>query len=131
MKLKKDDIKKARKILRGIDYFPVFGKSYIIIPIDTNEKNINGFDMTNVVSNVTNCEPGIVLWDDEDVPTALAYYNPAALVKFDLIQYIELTDNKLSKGDAKFLSDIDVYFINEQAIYNCMQFEYIKKKKEK
>ena len=131
MKLKKDDIKKARKILKGINYFPVGGDSYIAIPLDMSEdvKKVDGFEIQASNTNVReNNIPVILLWDDDYAPTVLGYVNPAAFVEFNLIQYCELTDCALGKADTKFFKDIDTYLINKNAVYCCFEFEKIKRK---
>ena len=132
MRLKKEDIKDMRKVLKGINYFPVTGDSYIAIPIDMSEetKTVGDFTLQANASlqSKENGIPVIILWDDEEAPTVLGYVNPVAFVKFDLLQYADLVNSKLSKGDRKFLSDIDVFLINKNAVYGCFEFERRKRK---
>ena len=117
MKIKKDDIKKVKDILLKIPYTLSAGNYIVFFPIDqTEDKVFDGLSLTVSDGKAdTRVTPGIALISNMN--PQFGYANLTYSLPFNILQYCELLNIKVSKKDLEILKSIECYIIQKEYLY--------------
>lgn len=121
-KIKKEDIGKSIRYLKSIDFKQYSKKSYIFLPIEnTRNEDFDGLEMIIKGTGTASKKeymPGLILISNEEKGTSveLAYANIDYSPAFDMVQFLELTGENISKNLKEFLSEYETLLVNTDYI---------------
>lgn len=122
MKLDRKDIKKTVKMLMDIKYEPADRElSYIFFPIDSSlGKDIDGLEFISK-STVRGIKevltPGLILSkENNETVVNLAYADVKYSPHFELIQYMDITNQTLNKNLEEFLNNNDCLIVGTEYV---------------
>lgn len=121
-RIKKEEIKKAVKLLKEIKTNTVRSKAELFFPIDTNrQEDFDGFELTVKHTGMASKKvqtPGLILYkDDQGKPgVMLAYADVDYSPQFDMIQHLEILDEKIGKDLRSFLIENECLLVKEDYI---------------
>lgn len=131
MKIKKEDIEKAYKLVKEIPLFLVDSKYTFYFPIERAIENPST-DVNGVVINASkntikdqSVEPGLsIIYKDNKKFITLSYVYKNYIIKFDLKEYLKIQGYAIpfNKKEMDYLEGIDAFIIPKESI--CLNTIY-------